>query len=179
MWYNKVLKFIFKESVTNLGFELALNGNALIQKQAVNEVLQCNNITADYGLLLTSDAALQLVKSRSFALKATGRVEFGSGVIDKIIYEFCSSPYITKGNYEQTIHDLIEIFYYYKNETLDLISDDDLIKFMKTAFDGVCQGSLDLLSGRELFELSRNLRFGYPLYTRNDEPLERILDEDE
>jgi hypothetical protein len=33
---------------------------------------------------------------------------------------------------------------------------------MKTAFDGVCQGSLDLLSGRELYYLARNLRFGLP-----------------
>jgi hypothetical protein len=32
---------------------------------------------------------------------------------------------------------------------------------MKTAFDGVCQGSIDLLSGRELDRLARNLRSGY------------------
>lgn len=52
-------------------------------------------------------------------------------------------------NYVETLHELIEIFYFYKNETLDLISDDELIKFMKNSFDGKCQGSLELLSGRE------------------------------
>ena len=45
---------------------------------------------------------------------------------------------------------------------VDLISDDDLIKFMKSSFDGVCQGSLELLSGRELYRLAENLRYGHP-----------------
>ncbi|MPM95937.1 hypothetical protein SDC9_143093 [bioreactor metagenome] len=93
-------------------------------------------------------------------MKENGRIEFGGGVIDKLIYEFCDSPFISSVNYEQTLHDLIDIFYYYKNETIDLISDDELIKYMKKAYDGVCQGSLELLSGRELNRLARNLRFG-------------------
>jgi hypothetical protein len=77
-------------------------------------------------------------------------------------------------NYTRTIHELLEIFYYYKNETLDIVSDDDLIKYMKTAFDGICQGSLDLLKGRELARLARNLRFGYRYDYSEDED-----DEDE
>lgn len=64
--------------------------------------------------------------------------------------------------YTATLHERIEIFYYYKSEMVDLISDDDLIKFMKSSFDGICQGSLDLLSGRELYRLAKNLRFGLP-----------------
>lgn len=43
-----------------------------------------------------------------------------------------------------------QLYYLIKDETLDLISDEDLIKFMKETFNGVCQGSLELLSGREL-----------------------------
>lgn len=34
---------------------------------------------------------------------------------------------------------------------------------MKKAFDGPCQGSLELLSGTELYRIARNIRFGYPL----------------
>ena len=152
-------------------FEIALlNNNALIQKQAVNEVLKYNDLTSRFGLVLTEKQAIALVETRSFALKENGRIEFGGGVIDKLIYEFCDSPYIWANNYEQTLHDLIEIFYYYKNETLDLISDDDLIKYMKTAFDGICQGSLELLSGRELDQLSHNMRYGYAFdYSEDDE----------
>ena len=65
-------------------------------------------------------------------------------------------------NYAETLHELTEIFYFYKNETLDLMSDDELIKFMKNSFDGKCQGSLELLSERELANMARNLRYGYP-----------------
>jgi hypothetical protein len=163
-----------------LGFELSLfNGDfnhVLIQKQAVNEVMKCNDLTVKYGLILTEQQAVALVKTRSVALRENGRIEFGSGIIDKIIFEFCDSPYLFMHNYEEILHELIETFYYYKNETLDLMSDDELIQYMKKAFDGICQGSLDLLSGRELDKLARNLRYGYaPDYS--DDTIE--LDEDE
>lgn len=151
-----------------MNFELIPFASGLIQKQAVNEVIQCNDLTERFGLVLTQAQAIELVETRSFALRDNGRIEFGGGVIDKIIKEFCDSPYISMHNYTGTLHELIEIFYYYKNETMDLISDDDLIKFMKSFFDGVCQGSLDLLSGRELYRLAKNLRFGLPAdYSEN------------
>jgi len=159
-----------------LGFELIPFASGLIQKQAVGEVIKCNDYTGRFGLSLTQTQAVELVETRSLSLRDNGRIEFGGGVIDKIIREFCDSPYISMHNYAETLHELIEIFYFYKNDTLDLISDDDLIKFMKSAFDGVCQGSLDLLSGRELYNLARNLRFGHPAdYTEDDLP----EDEDE
>lgn len=142
--------------------ELIPFASGLIQKQAVDEVIKCNEYTERFGLALTQTQAIELVETRAASLRNTGRIEFGGGVIDKIIMEFCISPYISTQNYAQTLHELIETFYYYKNETMDLIADDDLIKFMKSAFDGICQGSLDLLAGRELYQLARNLRFGLP-----------------
>ncbi len=149
-------------------FELSLFGGALIEKQAVNEIMKCNDLTVKFGLILTEVQALELVETRSYALKQNGRIEFGGGVIDKLINEFCDSPYISINNYNETLHELLEIFYYYKNETLDLMSDDDLIKYMKNAFDGICQGSIELLSARELYKLARNLRYGYePDYSDN------------
>jgi hypothetical protein len=162
-----------------LSFELIPFSAGFIQKQAVEEVIKCNDYTARYGLILTPAQALELVETRSIALNENGRIEFGGGVIDKIIKEFCSSPYISMHNYTQTIHKLLEIFYYYKNETLDLVSDDGLIKYMKTAFDGICQGSLDLLSGRELNRLARCLRFGYGCDYYKDDYSEDKVDEDE
>ena len=123
--------------------------------------------------------AVELVETRSIALSDNGRIEFGGGVIDKILKEFCDSLYISMHNYTQTISELLEIFYYYKNETLDLVSDDELIKHMKTAFDGICQGSLELLSGRELDRLARNIRFGYRYDYSEDDFSEGKGDEDE
>lgn len=162
-----------------MAFELSLFSGALIEKQALNEVLKCNDLTVQFGLVLTETQALELVETRSFALKANGRIEFGGGVIDKIISEFCDSPYLYRENYEEVLHQLLEIFYYYKNETLDLLSDEDLVKYMKNAFDGICQGSLELLSGRELYKLARNLRYGYEVdYSEEAEALE-VDEEDE
>lgn len=150
-----------------MGFELSLLGNgfnqALIQKQAVNEVMKYNDLTAKYGLVLTEKQATALVETRAQSLIKTGRIEFGGGIIDKIIFEFCDSPYIASSNYEEVLHELIEIFYYYKSETLDMLSDSELIEYMRKAFNGVCQGSLDLLFSRELDDLARNLRSGCPV----------------
>lgn len=159
-----------------MAFELCLFSGALVEKQAVNEVMKCNDLTTKFGLVLTEKQALALVETRSFALKENGRIEFGGGVIDKIINEFCDSPYLSMYNYEETLHELLEMFYYYKNETFELVSDDDLIKYMKNAFDGICQGSLDLLSGRELYKLVHNLRYGYALDYSEDN---MEMDEDE
>ncbi|MDR1687745.1 MAG: DUF6323 family protein [Clostridiales bacterium] len=143
-----------------MGFELISFTSGLIEGQAVSEVIKCNVYTERFGLRLTQAQAAELVETRSLSLRDNGRIEFGGGVIDKIIKAFCDSPFISAYDYAETLHELIEIFYIYKNETHDLIGDDDLIKFMKTSFDGVCQGSLDLLSGRELYRLAKNLRFG-------------------
>ncbi|WP_279230461.1 DUF6323 family protein [Clostridium thermarum] len=45
-------------------------------------------------------------------MKRNGRIEFGSGVIGKIIMEFCDSPYISKHNYVEILNELIDIFLY-------------------------------------------------------------------
>jgi len=145
-----------------LSFELMTVSSSLIQEQAAAEIEKCNEYSVQFGLSLSRLDAVELVETRAFALKMNGRIEFGGGVIAKIIRAFCDSSFISMHNYTETLHDLIEMFYYYKNETLDLISDDDLIEFMKKSFDGTCQGSLELLEGRELAKMARNLRYGYP-----------------
>jgi hypothetical protein len=153
-----------------LSFEIMNVYSSLIQKQAIDEIEKCNDFTFRFGLTLSRQDAVELVKTRTLSLKNYGRIEFGGGVVDKIIREFCDSPYISMDNYVETLHGLIEIFYFYKNETLDLISDDELIKLMKDSYDGKCQGSLELLSGRELDRMARNLRYGYePDFSENNE----------
>lgn len=162
-----------------MNFKLAAFSYSIAQGQAENEIIKCNDFTADYGLVLTSQQAVELVETRSYALGANGRIEFGGGVIDKIIKEFCDSPYISINNYADTLHDLIKIFYYYKNETLDLLSDDDLIKFMKESFNGICRGSIELLTDRELEKMANNLRYGRDLDYSDDEMSEDEGEEDE
>lgn len=162
-----------------MDFGLISFTSGLIQKQAVNEIIRCNEYTDQFGLSLTQEQALELAETRSYALSSNGRIEFGGGVIDKIIKAFCDSPYLYRQNYAHTLNELTEIFYYYKNETMDMMTDDDLIKFMKTAFDGKCQGSLELLAGRELYLMASHLRSGQPIETAEGEIPNSEEDRDE
>ncbi|HZW49936.1 MAG TPA: DUF6323 family protein [Bacillota bacterium] len=149
--------------VMELAGELSLFNSVMLQKQAVNEILKINEVTRQYGLTLTLKQAVDLVETRSFALQHTGRIEIGGGMIDKLITAFASSAFLTSYDYAETLNDLIELFYYYKNETLDQVSDDDLIRFMEKAFNGVCKGSFELLAGRELVRMAHNIRFGHAM----------------
>ena len=133
---------------------------ALVKEQSITQVLQCNEKTAEYQLTLTKQEAELLIDTRQEALKANQRIEIGGGVINKIIDHFKTSPYISQYNYASTISELIDTFYYFKNETLDEISDDDLIELMEELFDGRCQGSIELLQGREMERIAHNIRYG-------------------
>jgi hypothetical protein len=128
--------------------------------QLMQELQNCNDITLRFGLTLSAQQIQNLAEMRIQALKDTGRIEFGQGVLKKIITEFCDSPYITQDNYEETIIELQDSFYYFKNESIDQISDEELISNMKHYFDSVCQGSLECLSGTSLEELCRSIRYG-------------------
>jgi hypothetical protein len=131
-------------------------------KTAVEQILKANERSILFGLALTRDDALELLETRTKSLSAFGRVEIGSATISKIIEAFCDSAYLYRANYAETLHELVETFYYFKNESLDLIADDDLIAAMKHYYENCCQGSLELLQHRELERLARNLRYGLP-----------------
>lgn len=123
----------------------------------ITNIERCNKITSKYGLVLSNKQILGLLEKRKETLKATGRVEFRGRVIEKIIKEFCDSPYINKENYESTLYELIDIFYEYKNETMDLITDDELIDFMKKSFDGICKGDIEYLAGTIMYQMREKL----------------------
>lgn len=118
----------------------------------IANIKKCNEYTSQYGLALSDNQISNLLERRKETLKEAGRIEFREGIIDKLIKEFCDSPYINQENYATTLYELVEIFYEYKNETMDLISDDELIGFMKKSFDGICQGDLEYLSGTVMYK---------------------------
>ena len=134
--------------------------SAVMNKLAIAEITHCNDTTARFGLILSPTEAQELVETRAVALDSSGRIEFAGGIINKLIIEFCDSPFLFRHNYARTLNELVEIFYYYKSEMLDEISDDELIKMMKTCFDGACHGSIELLQNRELDQLARDCRDG-------------------
>ncbi|MDR1539187.1 MAG: DUF6323 family protein [Clostridiales bacterium] len=137
-----------------------ISDSKLVLKQAANEIVKLNAETAQFGLYLTGEQAMELAETRDISLKDSGRIELGVGIILNIIKTFCDSPYLSKYNYADTINELVEMFYYYKNETMDLISDQELLEWMKASFDGVCEGSIELLGSREMERMARNVRFG-------------------
>ena len=128
----------------------------LLYKEVFNDIIQCNEVTREYGLKLSDKDVKEIIDTRNIALQKSGRIEFNGQIINKIITSFCDSPYISQYNYSETINELVEIFYNYKNETLDYISDYELIEIMKENFNNYCQGSLEILEGKALYKILEN-----------------------
>lgn len=149
----------------------------LLKQQSVTEILKTNEETAEYQLTLTKEEAVQLIDTRKDALAATQRIELGGGIINKMIHEFKDSPYISQYNYVHTISELIDTFYYFKNETLDEVSDDDLIELMKKLYDEKCHGSIELLQGKELEKYAHDVR--YKTWEFDEEVEEEVEEDDE
>ncbi|MBD5460192.1 MAG: hypothetical protein HDR26_04515 [Lachnospiraceae bacterium] len=136
----------------------------LQQQNQLAKVIETNHYTEKFGLVLSEQDAQLLLKERVTSLQEQKRVEFGEGILPKIIYEFCDSSYIDQNNYVDTLIQLQDIFYLYKNEMLDEISDDELLHFMKEQFEEVCFGDLDYLSGTCLNIFAQAIRAGYGGY---------------
>ena len=130
------------------------------KKQLIMNIKKCNELTIKFGVSLSDEAIERLINKRFEVLKNTGRIEFDEGILKKLIEAFCDSPYIMQNKYEETLEELQDIFYFFKGEAMEQISDDELIEFMKRDFDGKCQGSIEYLSGTSLEELCRGTRYG-------------------
>lgn len=133
-----------------------------IKQIEITNIKKCNEYTSKYGLILSDGQISNLLERKKESLRETGRIELREGIIERLIREFCDSSYMNQENFAQTLYELIEIFYEYKNETMDLITDDELIKFMKKSFDGIAQGDLEYLSGTIMHKMRENLLKGNP-----------------
>lgn len=133
-------------------------------KDEFQALKKCNDNTSEYKLSLSDSDIKRIVSTRNQALSKNGRVEINSHVLENIIEAFADSPYIVQDNYADTIEGLVEVFYEYKNETTDYLSDDELISVMKEFYDGYCNGSLELLEGKVLYRVAQNIRNGIKDY---------------
>ena len=142
------------------------NWLALMAKQTQTlQVLETNQYTKKYGLTLSNEDAGILAEERANTLKQEQRIEFGQGILSKIIYTFCDSAYIMQDNYRDSLLRLQEIFFLDKNEMMDEITDDELLEFMKEQFETVCYGDFDYLEGTCLDIFAQAVRAGYSGYT--------------
>ncbi|MDD6515440.1 MAG: DUF6323 family protein [bacterium] len=128
------------------------------------KVIATNQVTEKFGLVLSEEDAKLLVNEKSKSLKEQKRIEYGESILPKIIYEFCDSDYISQRNYVETIGRLQDIFFLYKNEMMDEISDDELLHFMKEQFETVCYGDLEYLESTCLDVFAQAIRAGYQGY---------------
>ena len=119
-------------------------------------MIKTNETTERFGLSLTEQDAKLILAERKNALAEQKRIEFGEGIATKIIYEFCDSEYIHQSNYVETIIRLQEIFYLYKNEMHDEITDDELLHLMKEQFENI------------LANFAEAIRAGYEGYKSSD-----------
>lgn len=127
---------------------------------AEQALTRANEKTGDTGLMLSQEQIHSLTLAHLEALQSTGRVETGEGALPKLMEAFCDSPFLTRENYAQTLAELQDAFYYFKNESEDRIADDELVELMRDVFNGRAQGSMEYLIGTSLEELCRWARGG-------------------
>lgn len=122
--------------------------NSALKEHQVNEILQMNDESRKFGLVLTAKEVVQILEARNRYLQYIGRIELDIEVTKSIISNFCNSTYIIPEEYTAVIHELHEVFYYMKNETEDRIGDEKLVILIKDYFENSCGGSLELLKGK-------------------------------
>lgn len=114
-----------------------------------------NALSERYGLRLSEGQLQALADGRAAALADTGRVEFGPGVLPRLMYALCDSPYVDRQSYCDTLLALQEAFYYFKSDSGDAFSDEELVDALRVAFNGPAQGSAEYVCGLSPEELYR------------------------
>ncbi len=142
------------------------NWMVLLEQTQLQKVMETNQYTEKFGLVLSDQDARLLAQERKSTLVEQKRIEFGESILPGIIYEFCDSAYISQSNYVDSLIRLQEIFFLYKNEMLDEISDEELLHFMKEQFETVCFGDFDYLEGTCLDIFAQAVRAGYRGYQK-------------
>lgn len=131
------------------------------QKQEALKVFECNDKTKRFGLCLSEDNVKELIECKNNTLKLQRRIEFGESILPKLIYAFCDSQYIQQDTYLETLSELQDLFYTFKNEVQDKLTDDELISLMKEEFENICYGSVEYLAETVLERFATKIRQGY------------------
>lgn len=106
-----------------------------ISEQSSKKLMKLNDESINYGLVLSPKDINDIIKHTNETLIKIGRIETSTEALEKIIEIVYSSPYTDKDNYVENINDMQEIFYYFKNQVLDLLSDDKVIEILERTYD--------------------------------------------
>ena len=110
-----------------------------------------------YGLSLNKEDVKEIINSRDNTLKSYGRIELDISITKMIIENLYKSQYTDKDDYVYAINDLHEVFYYLKNETLDQISDIEVIEIIDDIYNN-CSGRIDIVQ-EKCEEFAKNYRW--------------------
>jgi len=124
------------------------------------KILDLNEVSREYGLVLSAEDARDLSEIRERSLRENERLEIGLGAMEGVIRRFSQSAFVNQENYAYIIGEITDLFYYIKTETDDKISDNELLDEMYLRFEQRCRGSMDLLIGREAEVLIRKINAG-------------------
>ena len=139
----------------------AFSAGLTVQRQT-EALKKTNDITQEYGLVLSDEEIRAILVTRAESLRDSARIEFGEGIAAKLVLAFADSPYLSQSDYADTIASLLVLFDTFKNELRDTYNDRELLAFMRNAFDGECAGSLEVLE-TEVFPrlLTQDTSSGY------------------
>lgn len=107
------------------------------------ELAACRALLERQGLALSPQEAEQLALAHARALRDTGRVEFGEGILPRLVRTFAASPYLTQDNCGEVLAQLQALFYEFKNATE--LPDGELLDAMEQLLDGRAAGAPELL----------------------------------
>ena len=124
----------------------------------VQQLLKTNEVSQRFGLSLREEQITSLIQAEGESLRAAGRLEFGEGILPRLIHTFCDSPYINRETFSDILHSLQELFYLYHNELDDVLTDDELLEAMSKLYNGKAQGSIEYLENIAVCHLLEALR---------------------
>ena len=128
-----------------------LGGNRpVLWMDQIRLLMEMNEELGEEGLVLSQKEAGEILQERNRVLQHCDRIELEVELTRKLMRTFAASPFVHQGNFVSVLHDLHEIFYFLKNETEDQLPDDTVIARLKELFDGLCEGSVEMLRGQGL-----------------------------
>lgn len=118
----------------------------------------CIRRLESFGLVLT-DAALEALQAgRVAALHDTGRVELGCGILPQLVDAFCDCPDLTQDHLTEELLVLQDIFYHWKSEAGDCVPDEEILAFLRRAYDERGRSGAEALAGFTMREMKGVLR---------------------
>ncbi len=133
--------------------------NLILQQRTAQlaQMRKTNELAYAYGNVLSEAQLLSLINAEAQTQRDYGRLEFGEGILPRLMYAFFDSPLIAKHDYYNTLGTLQELFYAYHDEMNDSLTDDELVEAMHKLFHGRAEGSLEYMENISPIHLIRAL----------------------